>query len=119
MKKLLILTVFLAIVAAVAVSLAGAGASKVDAASCIRCGPGGGTTASVWGFGSTCAAANNDALNQAIALIPGSCSSCSETVLSLDPCNTSCTNVATCYTPYGQWRVDIKLKFKCELDLCF
>jgi len=89
-----------------------------DAADCFRCFPGG-TTGAAWGFGSTCQAATNDAVNQARNQIPGTCDQCgSETVISLEPCNTSCTNTATCYTPYGEWRVDVKLRYKCSVDLC-
>jgi hypothetical protein len=116
-KKLMILTVLLVVVVAVAVALGGSG-SELDALSCIRCGPAGGTTGAAWGMGATCAAATTNAIWNAQALIPTYCSSCSETVLSQEPCNTSCTNVATCYTPYGQWRVDVKIKYKCEVDLC-
>lgn len=116
MKKLVIVAVVLTLGMGVAVAL-GLTGSKVEALGCIRC-MSGGTTAPAWGMGSTCAAATNDAIANASALIPSSCLTCQETVISVDPCGTSCSNVATCYTPYGQWRVDVKISYKCEVDFC-
>ena len=114
MKKLLVLLI--GVVALVTGGLM-MSSSAVDAGGCFRCFPGG-TTGAAWGFGSTCQAATNDAINQASALIPGYCDTCSETVISLAPCGTDCSNTATCYTPYGEWRVDVKIKYKCNEYIC-
>lgn len=112
MKRILILAVILVSVTTIGLLLPG---SETDAAGCIRCLPGG-TTPPAWGFGSTCGAATNDAINQASALIP--CDSCQETTVGVAPCDTSCSNVGTCYTPYGQWRVDVKIQYRCNENLC-
>lgn len=115
MKKLFVLTVILGSAAAIGLLLPGSGA---DAAGCVRCVLGG-TTSPVWGFGSTCSAAINDATDRASALIPGSCETCQETPIGVGPCDTSCSNVSVCYDPYGQWRVSVQIRYKCYEDLCF
>jgi hypothetical protein len=114
MKKILILAAVGAGAIAVALFLP---AMNLGALGCYHCFPGG-TTPSAWGMGSTCAAANANAVYAAEALISGSCDVCNETVISLEPCNTSCTNPGTCYDPYGMWRVDVKIRYRCNEYIC-
>ncbi len=114
MINLLIVTVLAVGVLAVTFWLPG---EDLDAFNCYRCMPDG-STPTVWGFGSTCAAATTDAINQTSAMIPFSCDSCDETPSGVAPCDTRCTNTSYCYDPYGEWRVDLKLMYKCSQDLC-
>lgn len=112
MKKLVLLTLLLVVSGITVWLLPG---EDVDAAQCVRCLPGG-TTGPAWGFGSTCATATTDAINQASASIP--CLSCRETPIGVLPCDDTCSNPTVCYNPYGQWRVDMKITYKCFEDIC-
>lgn len=114
MKKLLIFAVLA--VAVVTIGLLWPN-SEADALGCVKCFPGG-IVGPTWGFGSTCAAATNDAINQAYALIPYSCDVCQTTPIGVLPCDDTCSNPTTCYDPYGEWRVDMKLRFRCSENLC-
>ena len=116
MKKLLLSSLALAILAS-AWFLVPNSTSEADAAGCFRCFPGG-TTNTVWGFGSTCQAATNDGISQASALIPYTCDVCGETPIGVAPCDLSCSNPSVCYDPYGEWRVDLKLRYRRNVDIC-
>ena len=113
-KKLLVLMAVLGSAVAIGFLMPG---SDADAAGCIRCGPGG-MTPPAWGFGSTCQAATNDAINHTSSLIPGSCETCSVTPIGLAPCDDSCSNPHVCFDPYGEWRVTMRVIYKCEVNLC-
>ncbi len=88
---------------------------ETDAAVCVKC-LAGGVTGPAWGFGSTCAAATTDAINQASAQVP--CFSCRETPVGVLPCDDSCSNAAVCFDPYGEWRVDMKINYRCFENIC-
>lgn len=113
-KKVLVLSLVVAGAIAVALLLPG---KNLGAIGCYRCFPGG-ITSPAWGMGSTCAAATNNAIINAEALIPGTCDVCNETVVGVDPCNTDCSNPSVCYDPYGMWRVDVKIRYRCSVYIC-
>jgi len=92
---------------------------EATALGCIRCVPGG-ETPPAWGMGSTCQASIDDAIANASALIPASCTTCLETPIEVTPCHLcgaypddppSCTSA-------NNWRADYKIKYRCEVNIC-
>lgn len=116
-KRLLILTFALISVAALTFLIPGSG--EVEALPCFSCSlPG--TTNTAWGFGATCQDATNDAITKAEAMIPSTCVVCEDTtVIPQRPCDDTCSRPRRCYDPdNGQWRVDVRVHFKCWEDIC-
>ncbi len=82
-----------------------------------KCGRGG-VTLPAWGMGSSCQAAESNAINLADNMIPSDCDVCSITPIEVTPCHlcgTHPNDPPTCGV--NDYLVDWKIRYRCFHDL--